>query len=123
MSYPGEATTEVPQSTPSGLQFIDMHVGTGAEPRTGKKVTVHYTGYLLDGKKFDSSVDRRAPFTFVLGVGQVIKGWDEGVATMRTGGRRKLIIPADLAYGRRGVGSVIPPQAVLVFDVELIDVQ
>lgn len=123
MSYPGEATTEVPQSTASGLQFIDMHIGTGTQPGSGKKTTVHYTGYFLDGKKFDSSVDRHQPFTFVLGVGQVIKGWDEGVATMKTGGRRKLIIPADLAYGRRGVGSVIPPNAVLVFDVELIDVQ
>lgn len=123
MTYPGEVTDQEVQSTQTGLQFIDMKIGTGAQPSAGKKVTVHYTGYLLDGRKFDSSVDRREPFTFVIGYGQVIKGWDEGVEGMKIGGKRKLIIPADLAYGKRGIGSTIPPNAELVFDVELLDVK
>jgi peptidylprolyl isomerase len=111
------------QITKSGLAYIDQETGTGAEPKTGDRVTVHYTGYLTDGKKFDSSVDRNKPFTFVIGLGQVIKGWDEGVASMKVGGKRKLLIPANLGYGTRGAGGVIPPNADLVFDVELISIQ
>jgi peptidylprolyl isomerase len=109
-------------TTPSGLKYVDESVGTGESPTRGKKVRVHYTGRLTDGKKFDSSVDRGQPFEFVIGVGQVIKGWDEGVATMKVGGKRQLIIPADLGYGARGAGSAIPPNAELIFDVELLAV-
>jgi peptidylprolyl isomerase len=122
-SYPGDPTSMEKQVTKSGLEYIDQVIGTGAEPKTGDKVTVHYTGYLTDGKKFDSSVDRNKPFTFVIGLGQVIKGWDEGVASMKVGGKRKLLIPANLGYGMRGAGGVIPPNADLVFDVELISIQ
>lgn len=107
-------------TTPSGLQYRDLVAGTGEEPTAGATVTVHYTGWLLDGSKFDSSVDRGTPFEFVIGRGQVIKGWDEGVATMKVGGKRELIIPPDLGYGDRGAGSVIPPGATLKFEVELI---
>ena len=109
-------------TTPSGLQYIDEKVGDGAAPQKGKRVTVHYTGTLTDGKKFDSSRDRGQPFKFVIGVGQVIAGWDEGVMSMKVGGRRKLIIPANLGYGARGAGGVIPPNAELHFDVELLGV-
>jgi peptidylprolyl isomerase len=123
MTYPGEATEEQLQTTNTGLQYIDMKVGTGVQPAAGNKVTVHYTGYLMNGEKFDSSADRRQPFSFVIGYGQVIKGWDEGVASMRVGGKRKLVIPAELAYGKRGIGSIIPPNAQLVFDVELLEVK
>jgi FKBP-type peptidyl-prolyl cis-trans isomerase FkpA len=98
-------------------------VGTGDEARTGQRVTVHYTGWLTNGTKFDSSRDRGDPFAFALGRGQVIHGWDEGVAGMRVGGQRRLIIPPDLGYGARGAGGVIPPNATLVFDVELLKVQ
>lgn len=112
-------------TTASGLKYLDVEPGEGASPARGQRCTMHYTGWLwvdeAKGAKFDSSVDRREPFTFVLGVGQVIKGWDEGVAGMKKGGKRTLLIPAELGYGSRGAGGVIPPNATLVFDVELID--
>jgi peptidylprolyl isomerase len=109
--------------TPSGLEYVDETIGKGPQPTTGQHVTVHYVGTLTDGKKFDSSRDRNEPFTFVIGEGQVIKGWDEGVASMRTGGRRKLTIPPQLGYGAAGAGGVIPPNATLIFDVELLGVK
>jgi FKBP-type peptidyl-prolyl cis-trans isomerase len=109
-------------TTASGLKYVDVVVGKGASPVAGKTVKVHYTGTLENGKKFDSSVDRNEPFSFTIGVGQVIKGWDEGVMTMKVGGKRKLTIPAALGYGARGAGGVIPPNATLLFDVELLDV-
>jgi FKBP-type peptidyl-prolyl cis-trans isomerase len=109
--------------TPSGLQYTDEKTGTGHSPRTGQTVSVNYTGWLTNGKQFDSSVGR-GPFQFRLGQGEVIKGWDEGVASMKVGGKRKLVIPPDLAYGSRGVGNgLIPPNSTLVFEVELLDVQ
>ena len=108
-------------TTPTGLKYIDEVVGTGKTPKTGDKVKVHYTGTLEDGTKFDSSLDRNQPFEFPLGVGRVIKGWDQGIASMRVGGKRKLIIPPELAYGTRAVGS-IPANSILFFDVELIEV-
>lgn len=107
-------------TTESGLQFHDFEVGSGGSPAVGSKVRVHYTGWLLDGTKFDSSIDRGQPFDFALGQGQVIRGWDEGVATMQYGGKRQLRIPADLGYGSRGAGGVIPPDATLIFEVELL---
>lgn len=109
-------------TTASGLKYVDVVVGKGASPQVGKAVKVHYTGTLENGKKFDSSVDRNEPFSFTIGVGQVIKGWDEGVMTMKVGGKRKLIIPSKLGYGARGAGGAIPPNATLLFDVELLDV-
>ena len=115
-------TTGKPTSTASGLQYWDIMVGTGATAVAGKPVSVHYTGWLTDGKKFDSSLDRGQPFTFPLGGGKVIKGWDEGVAGMKVGGKRQLRIPPELGYGARGAGGVIPPNAILIFDVELLDV-
>ena len=107
----------------SGLKYIDLEVGEGPAAVSGKEVTVHYTGTFPDGKKFDSSVDRDEPFAFKLGAGRVIKGWDEGVAGMRIGGKRKLIIPSELGYGKRGAGGVIPPDAILHFMVELLGVE
>ena len=109
-------------TTPSGLKYIDEIIGTGTTPKGGDKVKVHYTGTLEDGTKFDSSHDRDKPFSFPLGLGRVIKGWDEGIATMQVGGKRKLIIPAELGYGERGAGKIIPPGATLHFDVELLEV-
>lgn len=107
-------------TTDSGLKYVELEEGTGATPKTGQTVVVHYTGTLEDGTKFDSSRDRGQPFQFRIGVGQVIKGWDEGVGSMKVGGRRQLVIPPDLGYGARGAGGVIPPNATLIFDVELI---
>ena len=104
------------------LLIEDLTVGEGSEAVSGKEVTVHYTGWLTDGEKFDSSKDRKQPFTFPLGAGHVIKGWDQGVVGMKVGGVRKLTIPAALAYGARGAGGVIPPNATLVFEVELLSV-
>jgi len=109
--------------TPSGLQYEDLVPGSGASPAPGKKVVVHYTGWLTDGKKFDSSLDKNEPFTFVIGAGQVIPGWDEGVMTMKIGGKRRLVIPAALGYGAAGAGGVIPPNATLVFEVLLLDIR
>lgn len=113
-------TMNQPTETASGLKYVDLQVGEGPMPQKGQTVTVHYTGTLEDGTPFDSSRDRGQPFQFQIGVGQVIKGWDEGVSTMKVGGRRQLIIPSDLGYGPRGAGGVIPPNATLVFDVELL---
>lgn len=107
-------------TTPSGLKYVDIKEGTGATPQAGQTVEVHYTGTLENGQKFDSSRDRGTPFKFKLGAGQVIKGWDEGLSTMKVGGERKLIIPPDLGYGARGAGGVIPPNATLIFDVALL---
>jgi len=116
-----------PVTTPSGLQMTDTQVGTGAQPKQGQTAVVHYTGWLYDkgqkGKKFDSSVDRGQPFEFPVGAGRVIKGWDEGVASMKVGGKRTLVIPPQLGYGERGAGGVIPPNATLIFDVELLGVK
>lgn len=113
-------TSENIITTDSGLQYVELEAGTGATPQRGQTVVVHYTGTLENGKKFDSSRDRGTPFSFKIGVGQVIQGWDEGVGSMRVGGRRKLIIPPELGYGSRGAGGVIPPNATLIFDVELL---
>ena len=106
-----------------GLKYTDEQVGTGAVATPGKTAVVHYTGWLLDGTKFDSSRDRNQPFSFPLGAGQVIKGWDEGVAGMKVGGKRTLVVPPALGYGARGAGGVIPPNATLKFEVELLDVR
>ena len=119
--------TGAPMTTPSGLQITDTKVGTGATPRPGQICVMHYTGWLYEngakGKKFDSSVDRNEPFEFPIGQKRVITGWDEGVATMKVGGKRTLIIPPALGYGARGAGGVIPPNATLMFDVELLAVK
>jgi len=112
-----------PTVTKSGLKYWDIKVGEGAEAVKGKRVRVHYTGWLTNGKKFDSSVDRGQPFEFQLGAGQVIRGWDEGVAGMKVGGKRQLNLKPQLAYGSQGAGGVIPPNATLIFDVELLGVR
>ena len=121
------AQTGKTMTTASGLQIIDVKEGTGASPKPGQTCVMHYTGWLYEngqkGKKFDSSVDRNEPFDFPIGAGRVIKGWDEGVATMKVGGKRTLIIPPALGYGARGAGGVIPPNATLMFDVELLAVK
>lgn len=122
----GPAASPAPENvvtTPSGLKYVDLVEGTGASPKTGEIAVVHYTGWLVDGKKFDSSRDRNEPFEFPVGRGRVIKGWDEGVATMKVGGKRKLIIPPDLGYGAGGAGGAIPPNATLTFEVELLRVR
>jgi peptidylprolyl isomerase len=111
------------QTTPSGLQYEDITVGNGPSPQPGQTVTVHYTGWLDDGKKFDSSLDRGQPFEFPLGQGRVIKGWDEGVATMKVGGNRRLVIPPALGYGAQGFPGAIPPNSRLTFEVELLGVK
>jgi peptidylprolyl isomerase len=120
-------TAGKPMTTASGLQITDSKVGTGAAPKPGQTCVMHYTGWLYEngvkGKKFDSSVDRNEPFEFPIGQRKVIAGWDEGVATMKVGGKRTLIIPPQLGYGARGAGGVIPPNATLMFDVELLDVK
>jgi peptidylprolyl isomerase len=125
LSESANAQQEV--ATPSGLKYIDTTVGTGAAPKTGQTCVMHYTGWLYDGgkkgAKFDSSVDRGQPFEFKIGQRQVIGGWDEGVATMKVGGKRTLIIPPALGYGARGAGGAIPPNATLMFDVELLGVK
>jgi len=113
----------MPTTTPSGLKYEDLQPGTGDAAKAGNSVDVHYTGWLTNGTKFDSSLDRGQPFTFKLGAGMVIKGWDEGVAGMQVGGKRKLTIPPALGYGARGAGGVIPPNAELVFEVELLKIK
>ncbi len=125
-STAGPTNTKGMKSTmlPDGLEFVDIRKGTGAEAKRFKKVKVHYTGWLADNhKKFDSSLDRHEPFEFTLGAGMVIKGWEEGIEGMKTGGRRQLKIPAKLAYGEQGAGGAIPPNADLIFDVALISVE
>ena len=129
-AIPAPAAAQTPgktMTTPSGLQITDSKVGTGATPKTGQTCVMHYTGWLYvngaKGQKFDSSVDRGQPFEFPIGVRRVIAGWDEGVASMKVGGKRTLIIPPELGYGARGAGGVIPPNATLIFEVELLDVK
>ena len=123
LPFAGHAAEEAMVKTSSGLQYADLVVGKGREAHAGEKATVHYTGTLVDGTKFDSSKDRNQPFSFKLGAGRVIKGWDEGVEGMKIGGTRKLVIPPELGYGARGAGSTIPPNATLIFEVELLDLR
>jgi peptidylprolyl isomerase len=121
------ALAQLVSTTPSGLKIIDLKVGTGPSPKTGQTCVMHYTGWLYENgaktKKFDSSVDRGQPFEFKIGVHQVIGGWDEGVATMKVGGKRTLIIPPALGYGANGAGNLIPPNSTLIFDVELLAIK
>lgn len=119
----GPMRAEKPEITASGLRITDLVEGTGAEATSGQTVVVHYRGTLEDGRQFDASYDRGTPFSFPLGAGRVIKGWDEGVQGMKVGGKRKLVIPPDLGYGTRGAGGVIPPNATLIFEVELLEVK
>jgi peptidylprolyl isomerase len=127
LDAPMARAQETAVTTPSGLQLKDTQVGAGASPETGQICVMHYTGWLYEngqkGRKFDSSLDRGEPFEFPIGTGRVIKGWDEGVASMKVGGKRTLIIPPELGYGARGAGGVIPPNATLIFDVELLDIR
>ena len=120
---PKDKKDEKVVTTDSGLKYVEQKEGTGTAAKKGDTVEVHYTGWLKDGKKFDSSKDRNEPFEFKLGAGMVIKGWDEGVAGMKVGGKRKLIIPANLAYGKKGAGDVIPADAELTFEVELLKIK
>jgi peptidylprolyl isomerase len=119
------AATKRPHTVvlPDGLKYVDLKIGSGPQPSAGQTVRVHYVGRLLDGTKFDSSRDRGQPFEFALGQGSVIAGWDEGVKTMRVGGRRKLIVPPQLGYGAQGAGDKIPPDATLIFDIELLGIE
>jgi peptidylprolyl isomerase len=127
IAVPRPTAAAEPITTASGLKIIDTVVGTGATPKTGQTCVMHYTGWIYEngakGAKFDSSVDRGQPFEFAIGTGQVIGGWDEGVASMKVGGKRTLIIPPNLGYGSQGAGGVIPPNATLIFDVELLGVK
>lgn len=125
MPLQGPAASAAPRTvtTSSGLKYIDTVIGKGPLPKTGQRVRVHYVGTLTNGTKFDSSRDRNQPFVFALGAHQVIAGWDEGIATMHVGGRRRLIIPPQLGYGAQGAGGVIPPNATLIFDVELLGIE
>src|SRR5262252_735812 len=123
MTTSGQQSKTQEVTTSSGLKYVDQVIGTGEVAVAGKTASVHYTGWLENGKKFDSSVDRGQPFSFPLGAGRVIKGWDEGVQGMKVGGKRKLIIPSNLGYGARGAGGVIPPNATLIFEVELLDLR
>ncbi len=127
IAMPEAADAQPVTTTPSGLKIIDVKVGTGPSPKAGQTCVMNYTGWLYDngkkGAKFDSSLDRNQPFSFPIGQHQVIAGWDEGVATMKVGGKRTLIIPPELGYGSRGAGGVIPPNATLMFDVELLGVK
>jgi peptidylprolyl isomerase len=118
-----EVAEEDYTTTESGLKYYDLVEGTGETPQAGQTVVVHYTGWLEDGTKFDSSVDRGQPFSFILGMGNVIPGWDEGVATMKVGGKRQLVVPPELGYGEQGAGATIPPNATLIFEVELLEIQ
>ena len=122
LSLEDVANKEDVKTTDSGLRYVEIEKGDGDVPQSGQTVVVHYTGSLADGTKFDSSRDRDRPFSFKLGQGQVIQGWEEGIATMHVGGRRQLIIPPELGYGQKGAGGVIPPNATLIFDVELLKI-
>ena len=114
--------SDEPVITDSGLKYIDLVVGKGDSPNIGQRVSVHYTGWLEDGKKFDSSYDRNTPIEFTVGVDEMIRGFDEGILSMKKGGKRKLFIPSDLAYGSNGIPGVIPPDALIIFEVELVDI-
>ena len=122
-ALPGEPATGPEQTLPSGLKIITIKEGTGAQPQTGQTVNVHYSGFLTDGTPFDSSIERGQPLPFELGTPNIIQGWNEGIAQMKTGGKAKLVIPPSLGYRSEGFGSVIPPDATLIFDVELVSVQ